>query len=134
MACEALRIMTENQQPSRSLGYKVLYNLDREAAYDLREADNPYKVGEILREELRNWQTLTAQEFEEQIAEFADPEGRFFYFAQLHGWFEQLAQARACFDLKSEENKERLGAYDLHTASVVSWELFLPMYWMTVRS
>ncbi len=117
MACEALRIMTENQQPSRSLGYKVLYNLDREAAYDLREADNPYKVGEILREELRNWQTLTAQEFEEQIAEFADPEGRFFYFAQLHGWFEQLAQARACFDLKSEENKERLGAYDLRTAA-----------------
>ena len=117
MACEALRIMTEGKPSTRALGYKVLYNLDREAAYDLRDADNPYKVGEILREELRNWQSLTPAEFEEQIAEFADPEGRFCYFAQLHGWFEQLAQAKACFDLKSEENKERLGAYDLRTAA-----------------
>ena len=117
MACESLRIMTNGQKPSRALGYKVLYNLDREASYDLREADNPYKVGEILRDELREWQSLPAQEFEEQIAEFSDPNGRFFYFAQLHGWFEQLAQARACFDLKSDENRERLGAYDLRTAA-----------------
>ena len=117
MACEALRIMTEGKEPSRSLGYKVLYNLDREAAYDLREADTPYKVGEILREELKEWQELSPEEFEQCIGEFADPDGRFYYFAQLHGWYEQLAQAKACFDLKSEENKERLGAYDLRTAA-----------------
>jgi hypothetical protein len=117
MACEALRIMTEGQEPTRSLGYKVLYNLDREAAYDLRDADNPYKVGEIMRDELKTWQDLPLEEFEKQIGEFADPEGRFYYFAQLHGWYEQLAQAKACFDLKSEENKERLGAYDLRTAA-----------------
>ena len=117
MACEALRIMTEGQKPTRSLGYKVLYNLDREAAYDLCDADNPYKVGEIMRERLKSWQGLTPEEFEEQIGEFSDPEGRFFYFAQLHGWYEQLAQARACFDLNSEENKERLGAYDIRTAA-----------------
>jgi hypothetical protein len=117
MACEALRIMTEGKEPTRSLGYKVLYNLDREAAYDLRDADNPYKVGEIMRDELKTWQDLTPEEFEEQVGEFADPNGRFYYFAQLHGWYEQLAQAKACFDLKSEENKERLGAYDLRTAA-----------------
>ena len=117
MACEALRIMTEGKEPTRSLGYKVLYNLDREAAYDLRDADNPYKVGEIMRDELKTWQDLTPEEFEEQVGEFADPNGRFYYFAQLHGWYEQLAEAKACFDLKSEENKERLGAYDLRTAA-----------------
>ena len=117
MACEALRAMMEKEEPSRSLSYKILYNLDREAAYDLRDADNPYKVGEIMRDELKTWQELTPEEFEEKIGEFADPNGRFYYFAQLHGWYEQLAQAKACFDLDSMENKERLGAYDLHTAA-----------------
>ena len=117
MACEALRAMMEKEEPSRSLSYKILYNLDREAAYDLRDADNPYKVGEIMRDELKTWQDLSPEEFEEKIGEFADPNGRFYYFAQLHGWYEQLAQAKACFDLDSMENKERLGAYDLHTAA-----------------
>ena len=117
MACEALRIMTSGQTPSRSLGYKVLYNIDREAAYDLREADTPFKVGEVLCEDLKRWQDLPASEFAEKIDDYANPTGRFFYFAQLHGWFEQISQARACFDLKSDENRERVSAYDLRTAA-----------------
>ena len=117
MACEALRIMTNGQKPSRSLAYKVLYNIDRDAAFDLRDADTPYKVGEILCEQMKSWQRLSEQEFAEQIDDYCNPEGRFAYFAQLHGWFEQLNQARACFDLKSEENRDRLCAYDLRTAA-----------------
>ena len=117
MACEALRIMTHGQQPSRSLGYKVLYNIDREAAFDLREADTPYRVGEVLCRQLMEWQDLDDKEFAEKIADYMDVDGRFFYFAQLHGWFEQISQARTCFDLKSDENKERLGAYDARTAA-----------------
>ena len=35
---------------------------------------------------------------------------------QLHGWNEILNEAHRCFDFKSEENKERLGAYDARTA------------------
>lgn len=117
MACESLRIMTEGKKPSRSQGYKVLYNLDRDAAYDLRDADTPYKVGEILCRELRSWETLDAKTFDEYIGDYADADGRFQYFAQLHGWYEQISEAKACFDLKSEENRERLGAYDLRTAA-----------------
>lgn len=117
MACEAVRIMTQGQAPSVSLGYKVLYNIDREASYDLRDADTPYKVGEMLRNDLKEWQSLSNKEFEEKINDYSMPNGRFFYFAQLHGWFEQISQARACFDLKSTENKERLSAYDLKTAA-----------------
>ena len=117
MACEALRAMMEKEEPSRSLSYKILYNLDREASYDLRDADTPYKVGEIMRDELKTWQDLSPEEFEEKIGEFADPNGRFYYFAQLHGWYDQLAQAKACFDINSSENKDRLGAYDLRTAA-----------------
>ena len=117
MACEALRIMTQGQKPTRSLGYKVLYNIDRDAAFDLRDADTPFKVGEILCEQLKSWQQLSDEEYAEQVDDYANPDGRFAYFAQLHGWFEQLSQARACFDLKSEENRERLCAYDLRTAA-----------------
>lgn len=117
MACEALRIMTSGQKPSRSLGYKVLYNIDRDAAFDLRSIDTPFKVGEMLCEQMKSWQHLTDEEFAEKIDDYANPDGRFAYFAQLHGWFEQLSQARACFNLKSEENRERLSAYDLRTAA-----------------
>lgn len=117
MACEALRIMTNGQKPSRSLGYKVLYNIDRNAAFDLCDADTPYKVGELLSQQMKEWQHLSEQEFKDRIADYADPDGRFAYFAQLHGWFEQLNHARACFDLKSEDNTNRLGAYDLRTAA-----------------
>ena len=117
MACESMRILTQGQTPSRSLGYRVLYNIDREVAFDLREADSPYKVGEILCEQMKEWQSLDAKAFEERIADYADVDGRFQYFAQLHGWFEQISEAKACFDLKSEENRERLGAYDLRTAA-----------------
>ena len=41
MACESLRILTQHKPYSVQLAYKVLYNLDREAAYDLREANTP---------------------------------------------------------------------------------------------
>ncbi|MBQ7420376.1 MAG: protein kinase [Prevotella sp.] len=117
MACEALRILTNGQTPTRSLGYKVLYNIDRDAAYDLQEADTPYRVGVLLGQQMEEWQHLSEKEFNEQIKDFSDTNGRFAYFAQLHGWFEQLNQARACFNMKSEENTERLGAYDLRTAA-----------------
>ena len=117
MACEALRIMTNGQQPSKSLGYKVLYNMDRDAAFDLREADTPYRVGELLAKQLKEWQHLGDKEFAVKIADYADRNGRFAYFAQLHGWVQQLSQARACFDMRSAENTDRLGAYDLRTAA-----------------
>ena len=42
--------------------------------------------------------------------------GRFSYYAQLHGWTEVLNEYNRCFDMKSEENRERLGAYDAKTA------------------
>ena len=41
MACESLRILTKDQPYSKALAYKVLYNLDRDAAYDLKRAFTP---------------------------------------------------------------------------------------------
>ena len=116
MACESLRIMTQGQTYSENLAYKVLYNLDRQAAYDLRTADTPEKIGQLLAERLKNVEHLNDEEFGREMSDFIDPEGRFAYFAQLHGWIELQAEAARTFDLKSEENRVRLGAYDVKTA------------------
>ncbi len=117
MACESLRIMTEKKTYSEQLAYKVLYNIDRTAAYDLREADTPQKVGELMNGQLLQWQKLDEESFAEKMTEYSSRDGRFQYFARLHGWMEQIGEAQRCFDLDSIENRERLGAYDLRTAS-----------------
>ena len=116
MACESLRIMTQGQKYSEALAYKVLYNIDRDAAYDLRLANTPEKVGALLAERLKNAEHLNAEDFKREMNDIIEPDGRFFYFAQLHGWIEIQSEASRTFDLKSEENRERLGAYDLKTA------------------
>ena len=116
MACESLRILTQGQQYSESLAYKVLYNMDRTAAYDLREASTPEAMGRLLSDRLKNAEHFSAQELAEEMKDMTDPEGRYYYFAQLHGWYEQIAEATRCFDLTSEENVERISAYDLRTA------------------
>lgn len=116
MACESLRIMTQGQPYSDTLAYKVLYNLDREAAYDLRNAYTPLQVGEQLCERLKEAEHLTEQDFRKEMEDLLILDGRFYYYAQLHGWAEILSEYTRCFDLKSEENRERLGAYDARTA------------------
>ena len=116
MACESLRILTKGQPYSKSLAYKVLYNLDREAAYDLRFAHTSIGVGDLLGERLKEAQNLSDEEFAKEMEDFLEPGGRFSYFAQLHGWNEILNEANRCFDFNSEENRERLGAYDARTA------------------
>ena len=116
MACESLRIMTQGQKYSEGLAYKVLYNIDRNAAYDLRLADTPEKVGKLLVERLKSSEHLNAEDFSREMRDIIEPNGRFAYFAQLHGWIEVLSEANHVFDMKSEENQNRLGAYDIKTA------------------
>ena len=116
MACESLRILTQGQEHSRQLAYKVLYDLDREAAFDLREAHTPEGIGEQLLHQLMQTEHMTAEEFEVQMKDYTDPDGRFHYYAQLHGWYDLMTEATRCFNLSSPENKDRLSAYDLRTA------------------
>ncbi|MGN1262696.1 MAG: protein kinase, partial [Prevotella sp.] len=117
MACESLRIMTEGQPYSKQLAYKVLYNLDHSAAYDLCDADTPEKVGELLSDILVRCQQVNDREFDSYLSDFSQQEGRFAYFAQMHGWVDELNEVRRCFDLNSVENRERLSAYDMRTAA-----------------
>lgn len=117
MACESLRIMTRDQEYSQTLAYKVLYNMERSAAYDLREVDTPEKVAIQLNNRLKNAEHMTDDEFAQEFDDIADADGRFVYYAQLHGWMEALAARNHCFDMNSEENTQRLSAYDLKTAA-----------------
>ena len=116
MACESLRILTQNQPYSESLAFKVLYNLDREAGYDLKSAFTPLQIGEQLNERMKQAQHLSDKAFAEEMKDLTELNGRFSYYAQLHGWTEVLNEYNRCFDMKSEENRERLGAYDAKTA------------------
>ena len=116
MAAESMRIMTQGQNYSKSLAYKVLYNIDREAAFDLCEATTPEAVGQLLSHELMQVEHLSDSDLAEKMRDYTDPNGRFYYYAQLHGWIDLLTEATRCFDLKSDENRERMGAYDLRTA------------------
>ncbi len=116
MACESLRILTKGQPYSEALAYKVLYNLDREAAYDLNKAFTPMQIAEYLQERMKSAQGLDKVEFREAMSDLTDLNGRFSYYAQLHGWTEVLNEYNRCFDMKSEENRERLGIYDEKTA------------------
>lgn len=117
MKGETVRIMTEGASHTKALAYKALYNIDRGAAYDLRGADTPAKVGSLLSGELAAWQQHDDDTFAADMREYTDPDGRFMHYARLHGWDDYAAEARRCTDMDSAENRERLGAYDLRTAA-----------------
>ena len=117
MACESLRIMTEGKEYSKTLAYKVLYNVDRTTAFDLRGANTPAKVGALLAEKLKQWQSVSDEEFAKDINDFCGKDGRFLFYAQLHGWSKQIHECNRCFDIKSDENHCRLGFYDLRVAA-----------------
>lgn len=116
MACESIRVLTEGKAHSESLAYKVLYTLDPEAAYDLREARTPKAVGEVLARRLMQLEHVAPADFEHAMQDVIGRDGRFFYYAQMHGWTLLINEATRCFDLQSAENRERLGHYDLRTA------------------
>ena len=116
MACESLRILTENQDYSEQLAYKVLYNIDHSAPYDLHEADTPERIGRHIASRLLKAEHLNAADVEREMSDIIARDGRLHYYAQLHGWSQEMAEAERCFNLNSEENRERLGAYNIRTA------------------
>jgi len=117
LLCETVKIMTEGQPYSKGLSYKVLYNIDRESAYDLRDADTPEEVAELMNQKLMECQHLSGEEFAKEMDDFVNPSGRLFYYAQMHGWYDVMSQGKSIFNMQSTENRERMGAYDLPTAA-----------------
>ena len=114
--CEKVRVLTEGKEYSPSLAYKVLYSIEPFAAFDLKEASTPEQIGALLAHELIKCQHTPEDELAEIMKEYTDPDGRFCFYAKQYGWDELVSECNRCFDLNSDENRERLGAYDLHTA------------------
>lgn len=114
--CEAVRQLTLDAEYSKTLAYKVLYRLAPDIPYDLREANSPEKIGNLLAYELVQNQNASAEQLQAMANEYIDPNGRFHFYAKQQGWLRLLTEAESCFDLNSEENRERLSAYDMHTA------------------
>lgn len=114
---ESLKLLIHGKTPSRDLAYKALYNLSKDTAYDLRDADDPALIGTQLMERLFDLQYANDKERMQKLSDFLPIDGRFYFYTQLHGWMEQYTQAQACFDLNSKVNKERLGEYNIMTAA-----------------
>lgn len=114
--CEAVKQLTFDAEYSRTLAYKVLYRLASDIPYDLREANSPEKIGTLLAYDLVQAQHANTEELLAIAKEYVDPDERFHFYAKQQGWLQLLSEADACFDLNSEENRERLSAYDLRTA------------------
>lgn len=117
MFCEQIRILTEDQEKNKSLAYKVLYNLDRDAAFDLLKAKTPEDVACLMGVKLQECQHLKGNDFAVAMQDYIDLNGRLVYYAQLYGWSTVVNEAHRCFELTSPENHDRLGAYDLPTAA-----------------
>ena len=114
---EPVRQLTEGKPYSKALAYKVLYTIQPTVAYDLVRAMTPAAVGDLLAQQMIEHQQAHEAELATIFADFTDTaNGRFAYYAQKHGWQQLLAEAQACFDLESDDNRNRLGAYDLRTA------------------
>lgn len=116
MACEQLRILTEGKDYTRNLAFQVLYNMDREAAYDLDEVKTHTQMGEHIAARLVDKQRQSEEELAKDMEDIISLDGRLAYWMELQGWTDILPMHRQCFDLKSAENRERLGAYDYRTA------------------
>ncbi len=116
MACEQLRLLTEGKPYTKNLAYQVLYNMDRNAAYDLQYVNTPERLGQYIEQRLQGLQYATEQEAAEALTDITDLNGRLSYWLELHGWIDLLTEHHSTFDMSSRENRERLGAYDLMTA------------------
>ena len=53
---------------------------------------------------------------EDSVITFWGSTDLYAYYAQLHGWTQMYNEHKRCFDFKSDENNERMGAYDVKTA------------------
>lgn len=115
--CEEIRLLTEKKKYTKTLAYNVLYHLDRECGYDLKEAKTPKEIAELIAEDLQRLQSCSEEDFEKVIADYSLVNGRLYLYARIHGWNSLLHDQAACFDLNSKENKERYSSYDLRTAA-----------------
>lgn len=116
--CESTRIVMEQTHLApRDHAYTILYNIDRTAAYDLRQATSEALVAALMADDLMRCQHLSDADFANAMAAYLKPRGRLHTYAALHQWQHTLHIMETALPADSRDNRERLGAYDLRTAA-----------------
>ncbi len=116
--CEEIRLITEKKTYNKTLAYNVLYHLNRNCGYDLKDADTSEKIAILLSKDLQKLQDKSDVDFTKMMADYIESDGKLFLYAKLHGWNDFLHDHLSCFDLNPKgNNKELYSAYDLRTAA-----------------
>lgn len=114
---EAVRLLTEGKSFSMSLAYSVLYTIDRQCAFDLKNAYNPEDVANLLNQCLLDNQNSDNVTFQTNLNDYISLTGRLHFYSTLHGWTSVLDKQEQILNLTSRENTERLGVYDIKIAT-----------------
>lgn len=115
--CEAVRLLTEGKPHSEDLAYQVLYTIDRQCAFDLREARTPEAVAQLLNRALQLNQASDTATFTLALADFVSPEGKLHFYAAMRGWTDVLELQDHYLDVNAPEMRKRLGFYDIRVAA-----------------
>lgn len=116
--CESTRIVIEQKNiPERTRAYAVLYNLDRTAAFDLREAISESRVAKLMAAQLQKCQRMGDEGYAEFLEDFLQPHGRLYIYASIHQWHHTLQLLETCLPVDSREHRERMGVYDIKVAA-----------------
>lgn len=115
--CEAVRLLTEGKTYSENLAWQVLYTIDRQCAFDLREARTAEAVAQLLNRVLQINQSSDIATFTDALSDFISPEGKLHFYAAMRGWTDVLEWQNRYMDVKSPEVRKRLGFYDVRVAA-----------------
>lgn len=116
--CEGIKFLTSHQLfDKRTTAYQVLYNLDRNCAFDLQQANTIGKVADLMAERLCQCQDMEEEDFKREMSDFISLGGRLEVYAQLHKWNETLHAMHEILDVNSAGNTGRYGMYDTRTAA-----------------
>ena len=116
--CEAVRLLSNHgNQDVKTRGYQILYNIDRNSAFDLKDANTVKRVAMLMADRLLTCQDMDSDALALEMKDYLDLEGRLGIYAQLHQWANVREAMRDILDLRAPHNTERYAIYDLHTAA-----------------
>lgn len=116
--CESVKFITEHAHTdTRTLGYIVLYNTDRNCGFDLKEATTLTRVAAIMAQRIVECQELDDEAFALEMKDFITLGGRLELYAQLHQWNRTQEAMHDILTLDAPNNTERYSMYDLRTAA-----------------
>ena len=107
----------EKRPYTRSEAYDVLYHLDNSIGFDLRDATQREQVAALMSGKLTELQYCTNNEFIKGMDEYIGDKCRLVYYAKIRGWKDVLRLQSVTFNLRSTENINRYGMYDIWVAS-----------------